>query len=340
MSAAEEAFAALDFEADEEWKDYLARVTIPADRPYDETVARMKRKWFKKNKDSALSIDPGAAEPASNQQSPPPPQQKTPAAPPKPEPTTLRGFFLRQESLYLLMNIWLCYNVVMYFVPLGDNGQAYHRACNVAFMKNFSKFVGKHGFSLSGIYRTAKGLFNKQYDAAKKAQSVMNDSYLHNSFIYLLFNSTPPIAFALFPIFLSALFSICEWQSQCVKLMLPSLSPRVDPILNRMIRHGKLDPETGHIKILYWNAWLSIAIAGVLLVQLFTPARSFLLFIVYVQFLIIRHTSNDRHQCIVIGEFKAKTDGVFHHDKCPSVVGKAYDMVLKGIAAIATRAAQ
>ena len=40
----------------------------------------------------------------------------------------------------------------------------------------------------------------------------------------------------------------------------------------------------------------------VLFVQLFTPARSFLLFIVYIQFLLIRHTAPDaRHQKIVTG---------------------------------------
>jgi len=343
-SMAEEAFNSFDFDSDAEWNDYFGRVTIPADRPYDETVVRMKRKWFKKNKDSSLDLDgrkPAAADSTPNTSS-----TKTPPPTPQPvksEPKTMRAFFLRQETLYFLMSVWLCYNAIMYILPYNPFGisseQSYHRACNAAFVKYLSKFFQKHGISFSGIISTCKGLYNKEYNAAMRAQQIVNNNNLHNAFIYFLFNSTPPIPLAVVPIFLSSLYSICEWQVTLLGLVLPAYAEKISAPLQKFLKHGKTNPETGYINILYWNAWLNFGIAGVLFVQLFTPARSFLLFIVYIQFLLIRHTAPDaRHQKIVTAELKAKTDGVFHHPRCPGIIGRGYDMVLKGLASVTSRA--
>lgn len=348
---AEEAFDSFDFDSDTEWNEYLGRVTIPADRPYDDTVARMKRKWFKKNKDSSLDLDgrkPAAAAdstPTSNsaQSSSKPSPAPTPQ-PAKAEPKTMREFFLRQETLYFLLSVWLCFNAVMYILPFDilpdtTSEQSYHRACNAAFIKYLSKFFQKHGISFSGIISTCKGLYKKEYDAAMRAQKIVNNNNLHNAFIYFLFNSTPSIPLAVVPIVLSSLYSICEWQVTLLGLVLPAYAETIGAPLQKFLTHGKMNPETGYINILYWNAWLTFGIAGVLFVQLFTPARSFLLFIVYIQFLLIRHTAPDaRHQKIVTAELKAKTDGVFHHPRCPGIVGKGYDMVLKGLASVTSRA--
>jgi len=205
-------------------------------------------------------------------------------------------------------------------------------------MKALSKFMDKHGFSFSGIMATCRGIYNKEYQAAITAQKVVNDANLHTAFIYFLFSGAPPVIFALIPIFLSSLHTICEWQSQLINLVLPSLASFVDPILMRFIRHGKKDTETGNIAILYWNSWANVAIAAVLFFELFTPARSFLIFIVYVQFLFIRHGSPDaRHLRIVVGEMRAKTDAVFHHDSCPGIIGKGYDAALGAVAAVSKR---
>jgi len=125
---------------------------------------------------------------------------------------------------------------------------------------------------------------------------------------------------------------------------MPFLVPFLDPILQNFIRHGKPDPDSGDkkvIKILYWNAWASMMIAMVLFVELFTPSRSFLLFIVYVQFLFIRNSSTDgaaRHQRMVTAEMKVKTDGIFHSSSCPGIITKGYDLLIKGIDAFNKRA--
>jgi len=73
------------------------------------------------------------------------------------------------------------------------------------------QFFDKHGFSLSGIWATCKGLYNKEYNAAIQAQKVVNNDHLHTAFIYFLFNGSRPVPFALLPIFLSSLYSIADW---------------------------------------------------------------------------------------------------------------------------------
>jgi len=347
---AEEAFAAFDFESDSEWLSYFGRLDIPAGGDSEAKVTKLKRKWFKKNKDASLDVDPPRASASatssntsSNTSTPGPstaPPKAAPQAAKKEEPTTLKEFFLRQETIYTALSIWLCANTVLYCLPLGMSDQAYHRVCNVAFIRYIQKFFNKHGFSFSGIISTCKGLYNKDYQAAMTAQAIVNNNHLHNAFIYFLFNSAPPIPFALFPAFLTSIYSLCEWQSALLNLLSPTLAGYVDPLLQRVIQHGKADPATGRVNILYWNAWLSMAIAAVLFVQLFTPARSFLLFIVYLQFLLIRHTAPDaRHQRIVTNEIKTRTDGWFHHPKCPGIVGKGYDAVLSGIGLLTKRTA-
>merc|ERR1719399_1070588 len=146
---AEEAFASFDWN-DGRWVSYLDSVTIPADRPYDVTVERLKRKWFKKNVDDSLEFDPTAANgaPSEKPTSPDPTTANTEAPnPPGPAParaappSSIKEFILRRETLYYLMSGWLLFNAVLYLLPLDSSlsRQAYHRACNAAFLKSFTK---------------------------------------------------------------------------------------------------------------------------------------------------------------------------------------------------------
>jgi hypothetical protein len=270
-------------------------------------LQRLKRKWFKKNIDDTLEFDtasssgaptaapePAAAESAS--QSVPPPQQ--PKAQPEAKPTTLKEFILRRKTVHYLMSIWLVFNAVVYFLPFFDaatSTTAYHRACNAAFLKAFAELFRVHGFpSLSGIWTTVKGVMNKEYQAALTMQKIVNDKNMHNSFIYFMFNAAPAIPFAVLPIALTSIYTIADYSNGLLELVMPSLQGMMAPLLDRILSKGKPiteGPEKGTVPIFLWIAWLEFAILAVLLIQLFTPQRSFMLVLIYAQFLLIRHTS-------------------------------------------------
>merc|ERR1711966_335419 len=106
-----------------------------------------------------------------------------------------------------------------------------------------------------------------------------------------MFNSAPPIPFAVFPILLTSLYTLANYTSGLLSLTVPPLHRLVDPLLQKVIARGKVDPATGQTDIFYWVACLEFAILFALILQLFTPARSFMLVLVFGQFLLIRYTS-------------------------------------------------
>merc|ERR1712166_900308 len=304
---AEAAFESFDWE-DERWVSYLGQVTIPADRPYESTVQRLKRKWFKKNIDESLEFDatsssgtpsePPPSEPAaaSGSAAPPPTQ---PTAQPEAKPTSLKEFVLRRKTIHYLMSIWLLFNAVVYGLPFSDaatSSTAYHRACNAAFLKAFAELFRVHGApSPTGIWYTIKGVMNKEYASAMKMQKIVNDKNMHNSFVYFMFNAAPSIPFAILPIALTSIYTVADYSNGLFELVLPPLHRLLASPLDKILSKGKKiteGPEKGTIPIFLWIAWLEVAILTVLFLQLFTPQRSFMLVLIYAQFLLIRHTSN------------------------------------------------
>jgi len=312
---AEEAFASFDWK-DERWVSYLDSVTIPADRPYDATVERLKRKWFKKHLDDSLEFDAstqtGVPNPTSNpvpKPAAPKPAAPAPAAPP---PATLKEFVLRRDTMYLLMSAWLLFNSVLYLIPMNSllSQQGYHRACNAAFIKSFAKLLQTHGTpSPMGMWRTVKGVMNKEYESAHKMQTIVNDKNLHNAFLYFMFNAAPPIAFAIFPIALTSLYTIASYASGMLALLGGPVYRLADPLLQKIVVRGKKNPETGMIDMFHWIAWMEFAVLTALTLQLFTPARSFMLVLVFGQFLMIRYTSTGQsgvHTRMAAAELDAK----------------------------------
>eukprot|EP00656_Telonema_subtile_P014736 TRINITY_DN17614_c0_g1_i2.p1 TRINITY_DN17614_c0_g1~~TRINITY_DN17614_c0_g1_i2.p1 ORF type:complete len:244 (+),score=83.98 TRINITY_DN17614_c0_g1_i2:536-1267(+) len=196
--------------------------------------------------------------------------------------------------MYFLMSAWLLFNAVVYMVPIDAalSAAAYHRACNAAFLKSFMKLLQTHGTpSPMGMWSTVKGVMNKDYASAMKMQSIVNDKNMHNAFLYFMFNAAPPIAFATFPIALTSLYTIASYSSGLLALLPGPLHRLADPMLQRIVSRGKKNPETGVVDIFYWVAVLEFCILAVLFLQLFTPARSFMLVLVFGQFLLIRYTS-------------------------------------------------
>lgn len=264
-------------------------------------------------------------------------------APAKSTGTSLKEHVFRQDTLYCILSGWLVYNAIMYVLPIGEvaSHQAYHRACNAAFIKNFSKALRKHGFSLHGIWKNCKGLYNKEYQAAMNVQAVVNEKCLHNAFLYFMFNSSLPIPFALLPVLLTGMYTLCNYLSGLFKCLGINF---LEPIFQKVLVHAKLNPaypqdgSKGPYRqnIPYWGAWCEMAVCVALFVQLFTPARSFLLLIVYVQFMLIRHTA-DRHARIVSGELRQKLDKLFHHARCPGFIGTVYDKIRDGIITVANK---
>jgi hypothetical protein len=196
------------------------------------------------------------------------------------------------------MSLWLLFNAVVYALPISDaatSATAYHRACNAAFLKAFSELFRVHGFpSLTGVWSTVKGVMSKDYESALKMQKIVNDKNMHNSFVYFMFNAAPAIPFAILPIVLTSIYTVADYTNGLLELALAPLHRLLAGPLDKIISKGKRiqdGPDKGTIPIFLWVAWLEVAIMSVLVLQLFTPQRSFMLALIYAQFLLIRHTS-------------------------------------------------
>eukprot|EP00658_Telonema_sp_P-2_P012353 TRINITY_DN14708_c0_g2_i3.p2 TRINITY_DN14708_c0_g2~~TRINITY_DN14708_c0_g2_i3.p2 ORF type:complete len:192 (+),score=59.78 TRINITY_DN14708_c0_g2_i3:53-628(+) len=148
---AEAGFAAFDW-SDDRWTSYINNITIPANKPYEATMQKLKRKWYKKNVDDSLELEAAstpAPDPANDSEQPPaaaeepkpkPADGSTAPPPAATTPSSLKEFVMRKDSVYFLMSLWLLFNTVAYLIPFfGSSSQAYHRACNAAFLKSFMK---------------------------------------------------------------------------------------------------------------------------------------------------------------------------------------------------------
>merc|ERR1711998_289789 len=100
---------------------------------------------------------------------------------------------------------------------------------------------------------------------------------MHNAFIYFMFNAAPPVPFAVLPIVLTSVYTLAEYSSGFLGLTLPAAQRMLDPAFSRVLNTGKRDPATGNTPIFLWVAWLEMVVLSVLILQLFTPARSFML---------------------------------------------------------------
>ena len=159
------------------------------------------------------------------------------------------------------------------------------------------------------MWRTIKGVMNKEVQAALTMQAVVNDKNMHNAFLYFMFNSAPPIPFAVLPITLTSIYTLASYTSGFLAIAAGPLHRLADPLLQKMIARGKKDPATGTVDIFYWVACLEFTILFALLLQLFTPARSFMLVLVFGQFLLIRYTStgqSGQHTRLAAAQIDAK----------------------------------
>eukprot|EP00741_Cyanophora_paradoxa_P004240 tig00000789_g4117.t1 len=308
---------AYDFDGDEKWKAYRMNLEIPPGRDEAAAVEKMRRKWFAKHVDSNLppAAPSGSTASASSssgaKDSSARASQSTggsgassggasssgggsgAASSARPSTSTGAAASIGSPGVFFGLNALVLFFSVNYVVPLrgGYAQSSYQRALFAAMASYVLTLVQK--FGLPNVRD-----FMKLFDPLAMRR-VMSDSNAQYIFMCSVFLSSRPSFVLLIPVAVSALYQCCFFLNENLRAGRPALWALVSRPVTFLL--------TRQISALQYIATLEVTIGVLKILELFTPARSFLAFLMYWQFLMLRYATSGHTRGALVS-FGAKLD--------------------------------
>jgi stress-induced-phosphoprotein 1 len=272
-----------------------------------------------------------ASQPASSSASTPvPPSTGAPS-------TSLKDFMFGDKkkafaTFQYVLRTFMLVNFLIFTFALGASGMvAYYRFLKAAAL-NYSSFLLFH----HGVPK-----FNKAY-----LGKLVQDSTSHFLWYCFIFVMFPPMFVAIVPVVLSDFTHLAWYLSSAMEIVSPKVHTSFADITNKvmpvMMDNDRWGSYSANEKWRAVNANLpslcadiEVGVGVIIIVQMVTPFRNFILLFVYWQFLRIRYIVSPQ----IKGSFSTldqKMGTVFNHKYAPPFFASGYDK-LKGLLASQTR---
>ncbi|KAF1315241.1 Transmembrane protein, partial [Globisporangium splendens] len=173
---------------------------------------------------------------------------------------------------------------------------------------------------------------------AAYAQRLVLDPSTQALFFCLVFWVSAPFSLALVPVFLIEMVHFCAYLTNLLQVLKLGESPLVALVTSKAVvpLTGKIISDPSFATLPTQSKWaklyhrmpqvaanIEVGIGMALLVEILTPARNFLLTVLYWQLLRVRYMINPQLQ-EAFRLLNASIMTLVHHPKCPTAVGTVY----------------